>query len=293
MPQPILKKLITSGKDGVNGMATLIEEEAERHILLRALQAGEGVKVEVVDLDGRGNTQDRVIRISSTADLLQGPPGPPGPGGDSVTAVNRGDGYKLFINKDDLDLNLRTLKQGPGIKITEGTDTITIEALPTSTTNLPVTNGGTGLTSVDANALLVGNGTNALKKLVPNKAGSLPLYDGNAVVWKQRLLPVVITLTFNSTQQISSVTTDLVGSIATILGPNSFSFTNPLAPMVPVSSQILGSQNNKWISRTFSSTFRFEVSADGSQIDVIGCSSTAAGTTAPGNAKIIFMFDLI
>lgn len=293
MPQPILKKLITSGKDGVNGMATLIEEEAERHILLRALQAGEGVKVEVIDLDGRGNTQDRVIRISSTADLLQGPPGPPGPAGDGVTASNNGDGAKLFINKTDLDLNLRTLKQGPGIKITEGLDTITIEALPTGTTNLPVTNGGTGLTSVDSNALLVGNGTNALKKLVPSAKGSVPYYDGNEVVWKQRMLPVIVSLTFNTSMQIETATSDLAGSVVTVTGANSFSFTNPLAPMIPVGNQILGFQNNKWVSRTFTSTFRFEIIGSGNQIDVIGCSSTAVGTTAPGSAKIIFLFDLI
>lgn len=286
MVEPIIKRLITSGKDGVDNMVTILEDEADRHILLRALQAGDGIHLQIVDRDGRNNTQDRVIRISSTAELLVGPPGPAGPAGDSVTIVNQGNGEELFINKTGVDLNLKTLVAGTGVRLTPTAQTIVIETLGDSGGVVDVNHGGTGKTSIADNAVIVGSEGGYVEK-APTYTHEVLTYDGVSVGWQRSFIPLVFNITFNSSQQIDSVISP-TGVVCNILGPNSFSFNNPFPTMIPYSSQALGlNSSNRWVSRQLSNTFRYEYDTP-SIITIVGCSSSAMGTTSPGSGKLLF-----
>jgi hypothetical protein len=286
-----IKKLITSGKDGINNMATIIEEEGPRHILLRALQAGDGISLDVIDLDNRDFTQDRVIRISSDATFLQGPQGPPGEAGDALTLVNRGGGRELFLNKTGTDLNIRTLTAGPGIVLTQNAETIRIETTPTTVSLLPVNQGGTGKNSVMDNSVLVGKNNQYIEKNATQKYQTLA-YDGVDLNWMRLFIPVTMEVNFNATQQIDSVHSTTDGVSPVVLSATSFSFTNPYTSTIPYGSFIYGYNigQDKWISRNFTNVMRFEwTTSNPNNIVVIGCTPNATGSSTPGIARIVFL----
>jgi hypothetical protein len=62
-------------------------------------------------------------------------------------------------------------------------------AISYSGTALPVANGGTGLTTITANNVLLGNGTSALQKVAPGTSNNVLISDGST--WYSAALPVL------------------------------------------------------------------------------------------------------
>lgn len=106
------------------------------------------------------------------------------------------------------DPSALTLVAGANITITSGSGTLTIASTgPSGTT--PVTAGGTGLTSVATNALLVGAGASPLT-VVPSANNSFLITDGLGAPSFSTTLP---TAQLNSITSLPALTT--VGTIAT------------------------------------------------------------------------------
>ena len=72
---------------------------------------------------------------------LSGSGGGGGGGGETNTGANLGDGVSVFKQKEDVQLQFKTLKAGPGIEINQDADQTVLEI--TSSMTLTSSNGNT------------------------------------------------------------------------------------------------------------------------------------------------------
>lgn len=130
----------------------------------------------------------------------------------NVTATGVGNGTLLIGNTTGTKFDVATLTQGSGVTITNGAGSITISATGTggtvtasgtptsgqlaewtSATNIRgittanVTQGGTGLATIPANAVITGNGTGAVTSVAPGTNGNILTSNGTA--WTSAAAP--------------------------------------------------------------------------------------------------------
>ena len=83
---------------------------------------------------------------------ISGSGGGGGGSGEANTGTNLGDGVSVFKQKEDVQLQFKTLKGGPGIEINQDDDTTIIEI--TSSMTLTSSNGNTFVLGVTDGGIL-------------------------------------------------------------------------------------------------------------------------------------------
>lgn len=145
--QPIYEEVpVSIGDAGFNNRADLVEELKQSYdgsssvLVLRGVEGGPGITVELRDADDVSGTNGKKIVISSTTS--QGV-------GEVNTASNIGTGTGLYATKSGADLQFKSLKSAGSVTITSDSDSVTISSV--GEVNV--------LSSVGSGASLVGSKT--------------------------------------------------------------------------------------------------------------------------------------
>jgi hypothetical protein len=177
-----IRNVLSTTSDVPGISAGLVDRsEADKDILiLRGLEAGPGLQIDVVDFDQSiYATRQKKIVIRATTD------GSGGVFGEINTASNIGAGAGLFAAKSGSDLRFKSLRSGDGVTLTESGQEITIGT--TAVSDVVTLGSGTSLfdaklgTTLQAKSLAVGsnitltdiNGTIQIATTAQNNAGKM------------------------------------------------------------------------------------------------------------------------
>jgi len=114
-----IRKVLCTLKDSINTACIVDRISHDREtVVLRGLEAGPGIMLEIVDADdSRHTTKQKKIVISTTSGSG---------GGEANTASNLGAGTGIFSDKIGVDLRFKSLVAGTGVGISSSSSEITI-----------------------------------------------------------------------------------------------------------------------------------------------------------------------
>lgn len=175
--QPIYTEVpITSGQPGFNNKADLVEElktnydGSSQSLILRGIEGGAGIVVEVSDADGApGTTGGKIVISSTTASGA----------GEVNTASNVGTGTGLYAQKSGADLQFKSLKAAGGVSISSDADSVTISADGEANTLVSLGSGATLVgpksgTALQVKSVVAGTGIQVIEN-----AGDITIVNTN------------------------------------------------------------------------------------------------------------------
>jgi hypothetical protein len=187
--------------DVVNDQITELVEEAIAGSVSLNVTAG---NVTLTDTQGAAN------QARAAALIISGSPGV----SRNIIAPSRDKTY-FVVNGSDSDVVIKgsattgaTVSSGTRAVVTwNGTDFVVIAGSVISLTSqvtgtLPVSNGGTGASSITSGAIVLGNGSSAVNTLVGSSVGQIPQWNGSA--WTVGTLPSTGVVSVSASSPLAS-----------------------------------------------------------------------------------------